>query len=307
MNWYGVITNEGKKLLARQDKDNPLMITSATAGTGKVAEVALLAQTTLTDEKQTISIIQKKAENYSQIVTLRITSENLTEGYICNQIGLWAKIGEESPVLFALYQNYDGQSIPDYNNSPEFVWTFNAAIEVNNEAVINITADTKALVTKEELEVATKAAAKAQNTADNAKTSAGNAQKTANVAKTAADNAQRTADDTNMAIENLKSSISQTYATKDDVNAIPEPLYTHHQFGGEGNGNNTTIVLDFEPKLLKLYAGNGCLGALWADGNYYKTTYSNGSGGGFSLTSVEGNIVHINGYQHGDFYWEAWG
>lgn len=253
MNWYGVITNEGKNLLAQQDKDNPLMITSATAGTGKVAEVALLAQMTLTDEKQTISIIQKKAENYSQIVTLRITSENLTEGYICNQIGLWAKIGEESPVLFALYQNDDGQSIPDYNNSPEFVWTFNAAIEVNNEAVINITADTKALVTKEELEVVTKVAAKAQNTADKVKTLAENVQNTADDAKTVAANAQSTADD-----------------AVTDINELKDEVFTKTKGGAVGITDTVTLDIGFTPKQFEIFGIDADTGV------YLQWTKSNG-------------------------------
>lgn len=247
MNWYGVITNAGKSLLAHQDEDNPFIITSATAGTGKVAEAALLAQTALAEEKQTISIIQKKVENDSKIIMLRITSVNLTEGYTCNQIGLWAKIGGELPVLFALYQNDEGQDIPAHDNSPEFVWTFNAAIEVNNEAEINITVDTQALVTQEELEEVAMAADDAQSTADAAKLAANRAQTTANTAKTAADDAQGTADEAVTAIEELETNIEQKYAVKEEISDFVSKSNSGDIFGNGDNMNGSTYLPGLVP------------------------------------------------------------
>ena len=56
MAWKGVITNSGSELLAQWTAGKTLTITRAAAGTGRVSEAAMLAQTALVSEKQTASI-----------------------------------------------------------------------------------------------------------------------------------------------------------------------------------------------------------------------------------------------------------
>ena len=50
MAWKGVITNSGSELLAQWTAGKTLTITRAAAGTGRVSEAAMLAQTALVSE-----------------------------------------------------------------------------------------------------------------------------------------------------------------------------------------------------------------------------------------------------------------
>ena len=66
MAWKGVIPNSGSELLAQWTAGKTLTITRAAAGTGRVSEAAMLAQTALVSEKQTVSILSNKTTAQGQ-------------------------------------------------------------------------------------------------------------------------------------------------------------------------------------------------------------------------------------------------
>lgn len=90
MAWKGVITNSGSELLAQWTAGKTLTITRAAAGTGRVSEAAMLAQTALVSEKQTVSILSNKTTAQGQKLQLQVTP--LATGYPLNQLGIWAKL-----------------------------------------------------------------------------------------------------------------------------------------------------------------------------------------------------------------------
>ena len=79
MAWKGVITNSGSELLAQWTAGKTLTITRAAAGTGRVSEAAMLAQTALVSEKQTASILSNKTTAQGQKLQLQVTP--LATGY----------------------------------------------------------------------------------------------------------------------------------------------------------------------------------------------------------------------------------
>ena len=102
MAWKGVITNSGSELLAQWTAGKTLTITRAAAGTGRVSEAAMLAQTALVSEKQTVSILSNKTTAQGQKLQLQVTP--LATGYPLNQLGIWAKLDSGAARLIALFQ-----------------------------------------------------------------------------------------------------------------------------------------------------------------------------------------------------------
>lgn len=143
--WVGTITNAGAALFAQWVSGTTLNISSAKAGTGTVAEVALMAQTNLVSVKQTMSIISSQTVSDARRIKLQIEAPET--GYTLNQIGLWGQIGTDTPVMFVIYQNTDGVLIPSAASSSEFSYTFYANIAVSNEGELSVTIDTAAALT----------------------------------------------------------------------------------------------------------------------------------------------------------------
>lgn len=109
MAWKGVITNSGSELLAQWTAGKTLTITRAAAGTGRVSEAAMLAQTALVSEKQTVSILSNKTTAQGQKLQLQVTP--LATGYPMNQLGIWAKLDSGAARLIALFQTEHGRGV----------------------------------------------------------------------------------------------------------------------------------------------------------------------------------------------------
>lgn len=119
MAWKGVITNSGSELLAQWTAGKTLTITRAAAGTGRVSEAAMLAQTALVSEKQTVSILSNKTTAQGQKLQLQVTP--LATGYHLNQLGIWAKLDSGAARLIALFQTDTdaGVEIPSKTDVPD--------------------------------------------------------------------------------------------------------------------------------------------------------------------------------------------
>lgn len=150
MAWTGAITNAGDRLLKQWEGGGMLHIESAAAGTGTVAEVALLAQTDLVSRKQTASILSKDETPEGLKIRLQITAPDT--GYTLNQYGIWARLDDGPPTLLALFQRPDGIPIPSKSESPDFVYTFYALLVVSNKGNLEVHIDTSALASMEDLQ-----------------------------------------------------------------------------------------------------------------------------------------------------------
>lgn len=156
--WTGVVTNKGAELLAAWAEGTTLNIYSAAAGTGTVAEAAMIAQTALAGQKQAASIVShSKADGATGLkIQLQITAP-LT-GYTLNQFGIWAKVGSGEGKLLALFQNSEGIDVPSASDSPDFVYTFYGLIMISNTGSISVTVDASAVITTATMQAAIAAA-----------------------------------------------------------------------------------------------------------------------------------------------------
>lgn len=158
MAWKGVITNSGSELLAQWTAGKTLTITRAAAGTGRVSEAAMLAQTALVSEKQTVSILSNKTTAQGQKLQLQVTP--LATGYPLNQLGIWAKLDSGAARLIALFQTDTdaGVEIPSKTDVPDYVYTFYGLLEFTGSGgTLQVTIDASALVTAESMTAAIKA------------------------------------------------------------------------------------------------------------------------------------------------------
>ena len=158
MAWKGVITNSGSELLAQWTAGKTLTITRAAAGTGRVSEAAMLAQTALVSEKQTASILSNKTTAQGQKLQLQVTP--LATGYPLNQLGIWAKLDSGAARLIALFQTDTdaGVEIPSKTDVPDYVYTFYGLLEfTGSSGTLQVTIDASALVTAVSLAAAIKA------------------------------------------------------------------------------------------------------------------------------------------------------
>lgn len=158
MAWKGAITNSGSELLAQWTTGKTLIITRAAAGTGRVSEAAMLAQTALVSEKQTASILSSKTTAQGQKLQLQVTP--LAAGYSLNQFGIWAKLEGGEAKLIALFQTDTdaGVEIPSKTDVPDYVYTFYGLLEfANTGGTLQVTIDPSALATTAALAAAIKA------------------------------------------------------------------------------------------------------------------------------------------------------
>lgn len=157
MSWKGVITNSGNELLAQWTTGKTLTITRAAAGTGRVSEAAMLAQTALVSEKQTVSILSSKATTQGQKLQLQVTAQ--TTGYPLNQLGIWAKLDDAAAKLIALFQTDTdaGVEIPSKTEVPDYAYTFYGLLEFSNTGgTLQVTIDPSALATTAAVSAAVK-------------------------------------------------------------------------------------------------------------------------------------------------------
>ena len=164
MAWKGVITNSGSELLAQWTAGKTLTVTRAAAGTGRVSETALMAQTALVSEKQTASILSSKTTAQGQKLQLQVTP--LTAGYSLNQFGIWAKLDSGAEKLIALFQTDTdaGVEIPSKTDVPDYAYTFYGLLEFTGSGgTLQVTIDASALATTAALATAIKAHDEGEN------------------------------------------------------------------------------------------------------------------------------------------------
>lgn len=156
--WTGVVTNKGAELLAAWAEGTTLNIYSAAAGTGTVAEAAMIAQTALAGQKQAASIVSHSKTDGATGLKIQLQITAPSTGYTLNQFGIWAKVGSGEGKLLALFQNSEGIDVPSASDSPDFVYTFYGLIMISNTGSISVTVDASAVVTTATMQAAIAAA-----------------------------------------------------------------------------------------------------------------------------------------------------
>lgn len=147
-----VVTNAGIAMLKKVLSGEVLKLDFAAGASGTVPESALMAQTALTEQKQTFTIADATSGTNGKKVNVQITNKGLVNGYQMKQVGIWAHIGTEEAALLAILQDATGTKIPSETEMPDFAINFYAVIDFANEADFQVTIDPSATVTRETLD-----------------------------------------------------------------------------------------------------------------------------------------------------------
>lgn len=140
-----LITNAGTKLLQRAMAGEVFYLDYAAGGTGTVQASALMAQNNLATKKQNFQITKVTLLPHGQKLAIQINSIGLSTGYQMQQIGIWAHIGNDDPVLFAILQDPTGIAIPSETDIQDFTMTFYAVLAVSNQIQLKLTVDPSTL------------------------------------------------------------------------------------------------------------------------------------------------------------------
>lgn len=132
-----IITSAGAKLLSGWVAGRTLTVDGARAGCGVADDLA--ERTALTDERQALSIA--RWEEIEGGARCEIIIDGPEEGYVANQIGLWAHLDGGESVLFAIYQDERGIDVPSKQEMPEFRYVFYALIALSGGGELQVTVD----------------------------------------------------------------------------------------------------------------------------------------------------------------------
>ena len=161
--WDASLTDAGVSMISQwaQGAGDKLTITGAVIGEGVVAATQLHTLTQLTDQKSTISIQGSELVANGVKLKLRKTSQGITQSFILNQIGIYAKLDTSggTPIiadsLIAVYQQDTGVLVPTEADSPDFVFTFYGTVQTNYQGDLTINVDTSALASQDDLDALT--------------------------------------------------------------------------------------------------------------------------------------------------------
>lgn len=143
-----VITNVGKTLLAQWASGGTLNIDSAAAGTGTVNASLLMAQTGLVAQKQTMSIVKSEKITGGVRLQLQLTNKGVSAQYTINQIGVWGSLDGGATTMMAIFQDDDGVAVPAEADTPEYVFTVYAVLQMDNTGTLTVTLDSSVAVSQ---------------------------------------------------------------------------------------------------------------------------------------------------------------
>lgn len=153
MSWKGVITNKGRELIEQWAGGNKVLtIDSASVGSGQVNEAEMKSATDLSSRQSDAQIVSKKTTEQGIQIKILVGPSN-TASYTAREIGLWAHLGNDEPVLFALHQDVGGTgiSIPTKEVSPNFAFALFLIHAITDEGSLEIVTDSNAYVTESDL------------------------------------------------------------------------------------------------------------------------------------------------------------
>lgn len=148
--WTGYLTTRGKQMLADWVNGSNLYIKDIRGGTGTVPESELKDLTDLTDYKDIGMIVSSESITEGRLIRCRFSAAPTS--YTLNQIGLYACLDYDALELFAIYQNTEGQEIPDVTTAEMFQFTFDAILAVSNEGSLTVEINSSAAIDEETME-----------------------------------------------------------------------------------------------------------------------------------------------------------
>ena len=150
------ITDVGLELLEHSlTSGKVLTLSRAAVGSGHVESDALKDQTELSSTLSDVTVLiaeQVRLDGSSGLqLKLQIRNDGISEACTFKQVGVYASDGE-TEVLFAIYQDANGEEIPSSVDYPDFMEIFTAVIALSQTYDVNVNVSSLAFITRAELE-----------------------------------------------------------------------------------------------------------------------------------------------------------
>lgn len=150
------ITDVGLELLEQSlTSGKVLTLSRAAVGSGHVESDALKDQTELSSTLSDVTVLiaeQLRLDGSSGLqLKLQIRNDGISEACTFKQVGIYASDGE-TEVLFAIYQDANGEEIPSSIDYPDFMEIFTAVIALSQTYDVNVNVSSLVFITRAELE-----------------------------------------------------------------------------------------------------------------------------------------------------------
>lgn len=150
------ITDVGLELLEQSlTSGKVLTLSRAAVGSGHVESAALKDQTELSSALSDVTVLiaeQVRLDGSSGLqLKLQIRNDGISEACTFKQVGVYASDGE-TEVLFAIYQDANGEEIPSSVDYPDFMEVFTAVIALSQTYDVNVNVSSLVFITRAELE-----------------------------------------------------------------------------------------------------------------------------------------------------------
>lgn len=134
------ITNAGEEILAQAVAGDGTLTFTAVSSSSDKESGDLKNITELQNVRQTVApVIAILEDNIIQLSAV-FSNSGLAQGYVVNTLGIYAKIGSEAPVLFAIATATDPDTVPGQNpiSPSNFYYQFNIAITDDSSITVSV-------------------------------------------------------------------------------------------------------------------------------------------------------------------------
>ena len=152
---HAVITEKGVLLHSKVATGGTIKFTKVKTGAGKVNSATLQAQTTVTNAKQEFAFKADSTVNKETgLVTLVVVidNDNLTTGYDCYQVGIYANDPNDGEILYAIMQSDSALAIPSEASMTGWIAEMNIGMQFSNAETVQITMDQAGFASKKALD-----------------------------------------------------------------------------------------------------------------------------------------------------------
>lgn len=134
------ITNAGEDILAQAVAGDGTLTFTAVSSSSDKESGDLKNITELQNVRQTVAPVIAILEDNTIQLSAVFSNSGLSQGYVVNTLGIYAKIGSEAPVLFAIATATDPDTVPGQNpiSPSNFYYQFNIAITDDSNITVSI-------------------------------------------------------------------------------------------------------------------------------------------------------------------------
>ena len=134
------ITNAGVEILAQAVSGDGTLTFTAVSSSSDEESGDLKNITELQNVRQTVAPVIAILEDNTIQLSAVFSNSGLSQGYVVNTLGIYAKIGSEAPILFAVATATDPDTVPAQNpiSPSNFYYQFNIAITDDSNITVSV-------------------------------------------------------------------------------------------------------------------------------------------------------------------------